>query len=144
MTAFVVALAHWLNGLNLLPADIIDESRLSDAGRAEQDRGASGAQARPQRIHALTSDAANREDGHARDALVDRCDCTRNVIAQVSFCEQHSRFGPAFMREREITLDPPQIQLPRKPGDNKCVVDVRGQDLFFGSITSSSPREPCS
>ena len=126
--------------LAVLAEERVDQRRLADAGRAQDRGGRARPEVRPQLVEPLAGPRRDRDRRDARRDRVDRDEAAVDVVGQVGLVEDDDRGDLARPRDREVALDPAQVEVVVEPGDEQGDVDVGGHDLL---VVEAACRAGC-
>ena len=113
----------------LLAEPAVDERRLADAGRAEQDGRGAGPDAGAQCVAALAGDRGHDVHGHAERDRLDLRDERPRIVEPVGLRQHDLGRGAALPERDEIALDAPRLEIRAERRDRERDVDVRCERL---------------
>ena len=113
-----------------LPQQAVDEGGLAYAGGTHEGNGPALCDIRHDLPVAVRLHGGSGQNRHVHgDGRYFRL-LSGNIFAQVRFRQQHHRVGSAFPCDRQIALQPPQVEIVVQAHAQKHGVDVGGHHLF--------------
>ncbi len=117
----------------------VDQRGLADAGRAEHDRRSPGPQVLAEVRDVVAGQRAQDDDGHAGGDAPDGDEPPLQVVGDVGLVEDDDRVHAARPGDREIALQPAQVEVVVEARDDERHVDVGCDDLLVGEVTGAAP-----
>ena len=135
-----VVLANGARALAVVAQERVDERRLADARRAEDDRRPAGRQVvAGQRGDAVAGEGGDRSGPRRPGRPPRRRPAGPRDRRDIGLVEDDDGCRATGPRDREVALEAAEVEVAVEPGDDERHVDVGGQDLLVGEPAAGPP-----